>query len=281
MKKSVFPILLLFLILILAAVSSSGCLFGLPNADDSVKAENVDEVLEIYELDIFVPVVKGQNKIVESGTYYIISDSPETKVIRLINNSKEISLLSDSSLLALDESEFTNIYFITADDFSMTESGIASLLENPVLADVNFTLKNSKRSPSIQLNENFTGVLVYTFWPTTNSTSLMINDGADAVQAVLPDGIATGNRIIGTPSPKPDSIEEDENGRSVLKWNAPIGSVGIKYYSENAPFYLLISFSALIGAIVAVFLWYRYQIKKLRKITNLIDDESSGFRKVK
>lgn len=278
MKKGLFP--LLILILVAAAVSLSGCLsVSTGETGNATEAEDIGGVLDIYELNVFVPVVKGEQKIVESGTYFVDPDSSAVQVIRVINDRKEISLLRDSGLLSFEAPEFTDIYFITAENFTLTEEGIAALLENPVMADPAYKAESAKRSPTINLEENFTGVLVYTFRPHMGGTSVTVNDGAAAVEIILPDGLTTGNRIIGTASPAPDSFEEDENGRSVLKWNAPLNAVGVKYYSESAPFYLLISFSALVGAVIAVFLWYRYQIKKLNKITKLIDDESSGFRK--
>ena len=278
MKKGLFPFLIL--ILIVAAVSLSGCLSAFTGETNNItEAEDIDGILDIYELNVFVPTVKGEEKIVESGTYFVDSNSSAVQVIRLVNDQKEVSLLRDSGLFSFEAPEFTEIYFITAEDFTMTEEGIAALLENPVMANPAYTVEGVKRSPIIKLEENFTGILVYTFRPHMGGTSIIVNDGAAAIQIILPDGLTTGNRIIGTASPSPDSFEEDENGRNVLKWNSPLTAVNVKYYSENAPFYLLISFSALIGAVVAVFLWYRYQIKKLRKITKLVDDETSGFRK--
>ncbi|WNY23925.1 hypothetical protein MmiHf6_12490 [Methanimicrococcus hongohii] len=248
---------------------------------NTAEAENISGVLDIYELNIFVPTVKGQEKIVESGTYFVDSESSSVQVVRLINDQKNVTLLYDSSLFSFEAPEFTNIYFITTEngDFTATQEGIDDLIENPVMVNPAYSLKNPKTAPTIEFEENFTGVLVYTFTPYMGGTSVTINDGAAAIQIILPEGLTTGNRIIGTASPSPDSVEEDESGRNVLKWNSPIGSVSVKYYNENAPFYLLISFSALAGAVIAVYLWYRYQTKKLHEITKLVDDETTGFRK--
>ncbi|MDR2944350.1 MAG: DUF5803 family protein [Methanosarcinales archaeon] len=277
MKKSLFP----FLILIVAAVSLSGCLSALTETNNATEAEDIDAVLDIYELNIFMPAAGDEDKIVESGTYFVDSESSAVQVVRLVNDQQEVSLLYDSSLLSFEAPEFTEIYFITAENFTVTGDGIAALLESPVMEKPVYSAENLKKSPIIRFEENFTGVLVYTFRPPSGSESVIINDGAEAIQIILPKGVMTGNRIIGTASPTPDSFEEDENGRNILKWNSPLTSVSVKYYSESAPFYLLILLSALIGAMIVVFLWYRYQIRKLRKITNLIDDEKSGFRKQK
>ncbi|WP_316559231.1 DUF5803 family protein [Methanimicrococcus stummii] len=260
----------------------SGCLTSLTgDSNNSTEAANASDVFEIYEPNIFVPTIQGQQKIVESGTYFVDSKSSAVRVIRLVDNQKTVSLLHDSSMFSFEAPEFTEIYFITADDFSATQEGIDLLLENPVLVSPGYELKNVKRAPVMEFKENFTGVLVYTFCPNMNSTSIVVNDGADAIQIILPDGLMTGNRIVGTASPKPDSFEEDEIGRHVLKWNNPIGAVSVNYYNEKAPLYLLISFAALAGAIILVYLRYRYQVKKLHKITELVDDETSGFRERK
>ena len=273
---------MLFLILfVILCITLSGCLTSiLKGSDASEKTENISEVLEIYELNIFLPIISGEEKAVESGTYYVTNS--EVQVIRVVNSSKEIALLKESSLFSFREAEYDEIYFITSENFSMTADGIRSFSEKPELLNLNYSKENLKRSPKLVLEENFSGILVYTFHPGMNGTSFAANDGAEAIQIILPEKTTTGNRIIGKASPTQDSTEKDELGRDVLKWNKPVSSVSVKYYSENAPLYLLIAFSSIAGIICAIYLWNKYQIKRLREITKLIDsDENSGFRKSK
>ena len=280
MKKSVF--LLFFLMLVIAVVSLSGCLSALTG--DSAEAEDISGVLEIYELNIFVPVINGEERVVDSGTYFVDSASSAVRVVRLINDQREVVLLRDSSMFSFSAPEFTDIYFITVEnpeDFTATREGIDMLLKNPVMANPAYTLRSSRNSNTIEFEENFTGVLVYTFRPQMRSTTIVVNDGAAAIQIILPEGLTTGNRLVGTASPRPDAFEKDEYGRNVLQWNSPLSSVGVRYYGENTPLYLLIAFSMLIGAVFAVYLRYRRQVKKLRQATSLVDDETSGFRKQK
>ena len=279
MKKGSF---LLFLILfVILCITLSGCLTSiLKGSDASEKTENIGEVLEIYELNIFLPIISGEEKAVEAGTYY--ATNSEIQVVRVVNSSKEIALLKESSLFSFREAEYDEIYFITSENFSMTADGIRSVSENPELLNLNYSKENLKRSPKLVLEENFSGILVYTFHPGMNGTSFAANDGAEAIQIILPEKTTTGNRIIGKASPTQDSTEKDELGRDVLKWNKPVSSVSVKYYSENAPLYLLIAFSSIAGIICAIYLWNKYQIKRLHEITKLIDsDENSGFRKSK
>ena len=281
MKKGFFVLFLILILLTAFCISVSGCLSSLYNDTKKIEpVEDVDEILKQYELNIFMPVIQGNEKAVESGTYY--ASASEIQVIRVVNASDEITLLKENALLALKDAEYESIYFLTAEDFSMTADGINAIAENPIPVNLNYTLNVSNKAAKLVLEENFSGVLVYTFRPDMNSTSFIINDGAKAVQIILPEKTTTGNRLIGRAAPTQDMTETDEFGRTVLKWNAPTGTVSVKFYNESAPGYLLFAAIILVAASGIVFLWYRYQIGKLHKITKMIDsDDASGFRKSK
>ena len=281
MKKGFFALFLILILLTAFCISVSGCLSSLySDTKKTESVESVDEILKQYELNIFMPVAQGNEKAVESGTYY--ASASEIQVIRVVNASNEIALLKENALLALNDAEYESIYFLTAENFSMTADGISAIVENPIPVNLNYTLNVSNKAAKLVLEENFSGILVYTFRPDMNSTLFVVNDGAKAVQIVLPEKTTTGNRLIGRASPTPDITETDEFGRTVLKWNAPTGTAGVKYYNESAPAYLLFAAIVLVAASGIVFLWYRYQIGKLHKITKMIDsDEASGFRKSK
>lgn len=277
MKKGFFPFLLL--ISVMAFVFLSGCLTIFSDSDDSSNNETVFDVLNLYELNIFVPILDGEEKVVGSGSYFVDKNSSKIQVVRVIQNQKEISLLKDDGFFSFEEPKYEDVCFITSSDFSMTNDSIYELEKNPEVRELNYSLKSINRSPTMSLEENFSGVLLYTFNPGGQDKSVTVNDGAEAIQIILPENIATGNRVIGTARPASDSTEQDDQNRTVLKWNEPAGLVTVKYYDENVPFYLFISALILLGTIVAVFVWYRYKIKNLQTITKLIDDEKSGFRK--
>ena len=281
MKKGFVVLFLILIILTAFCISVSGCMSSLFGETETVELENADEILSQYELNVFIPVILGKEKAVESGTYDVVNAS-EIRVIRVVNDSNEITLLKEQALLTFSDAEYDSIYFLTAENFSMSVDGIKAVLDEPIPVNMNYSLKATNKAAKLTLDQNFSGILVYTFRPSTNSTALVSNDGADAIQIILPENTTTGSRLIGRASPAPDIIETNELGRTVLKWNAPVSSVSVKYYNENAPFYLLIAAVVLIVAVSGVFFWYRYQIKKLHKITELIDsDEESGFRKSK
>jgi hypothetical protein len=270
----------LLLIAIAAFVSLSGCISFLNS--DSPSENEASAIAEIYNLSVFYPTILGQEKIVESGTYYVASNVSDIKIVRLIDNKKEIKILEENGLFAFTDAEIKDVYFVTDSDFTMTKENIETLINNPISADLNYTIKKSSRSSQIVLEKNFSGILVYTFVPSSNSKAIVVNDGSKAVKIVLPPEMTTGNRFIGTARPAPDLTESGENGEKILKWNNPVGQTSVKYYSEKAPFYMTVTAFALIGLIAAVYLWNRYQIQKLQKISKYIDpDENDGFSRQK
>ena len=279
MKKSLFYGILL--IVIAAFVLLSGCI-SIPGLDSNSPSENETEnISEIYNLSIFYPIINGQEKKVESGTYYAAPKASDIQVIRLVNNKKEIQILKEDGLLVFTDAEIKDVYFIPAEIFTMTKEDIEALINNPAPSDLNYKINVSSNESHIVLAENFTGIMAYTFIPSSND-SILINDNPEAVKIVLPSGTTTGNRLIGTARPTPDLIESGENGEKILKWNAPVGKIRVKYYAENIPYYMLLAASALIGAMIAVYLWYRYQIKKLQKISKYVDpNENDGFSEQK
>ena len=280
MKKSLFYGILI--IAFAAFIFLSGCV-SIPGLTSDPDSENeTASVSEIYNLSIFYPVVSGQEKTAESGSYYAVLDASDVQVVRWIENQKDIRILKETGLLVFTDAEIKDIYFIPSENQTPTEEEIESLINNPKSVDLNYTIKNSNKNSQIILEENFTGVLAYTFVPSSNSNSIIVNDNVKAVRIILPPGMTTGNPLIGTAKPKPDLIETGENGEQILKWNAPIGNVSAKYYSEKTPFYMMVAAAALLGAMAGVYLWYRYQIKRLQKITKYIDpDENAGFGKRK
>ena len=282
-------LLSLILIITVSAVIFSGCVSIPGQTTDSgpesnfSAARNGDNILELFvpAIDIFVPVVREEQNFVSSGSYDVLQKS-EVRVVRLVNNTDKIQILKETSLLAFGEGEIKDVYFLSAENFSMTAEGIEALKTNPDLLNLNYTVKHTNKVSTVNLEKNFSGLIVYTYIPKSNSGRILVNDGAEAVRIILPAGTNTGNRILGMASPAPDSVETANSGEKIMIWNAPVSAVAVKYYSEKAPFYILIAFSMLGGAIVAVWLRNRHQIKRLHKITKFTDpNEEEGFRKQK
>ena len=274
----------LILIITVVAVTFSGCV-SVPGLTAEPEPESnsgdVSDVLELYDTNVFVPSVNGEQKVVSSGSYYVLPKS-EVRVVRLVNDTNQIQILKETGLLAFGDGGMRDVYFLSADNFSMTLEGIEALETNPVLMDLNYTVKHSNRVSTVNLDENFSGLIVYTYIPKSNNGRILVNDGAEAVRITLPADMNTGNRFLGTTSSTPDIIETADSGEKVMMWNKPVSAVAVKYYSENSPFYILIIFSILGGAIIAVWVRNRYQIKRLREITKFTDpDEEEGFRKQK
>lgn len=279
MKKSFFLIYLFVIVVaIFAAVSFSGCLGLLLDSDETNETADISE---IYDLNVFIPIVNGQERVVESGTYSTVSKSSDILVVSLVDNKKEIQILKDTGLFGLSNTRIKDVYFIAHDNFSMTPEGVNETISSPVVLPLEYRQKETSREVKLILEENFSGILVYTLSPMIGTNSIVVNDGAQAVQVILSDGYDTGNHLFGRPSPSPDSIT-DSDGQKIMKWNAPLGKVSVKYYQGNAPFYFTLVCIVLISFAALVWFRYQYQIRKLRRITNQSDPNSEeGFRNKK
>ena len=277
MKKS-FLIFIVIFAVIFAVLSFSGCLGLLPSDETNETAD----VSEIYDLNVFIPMISGQERVVQSGTYSAVSKSSDILAVRLVDNKKEIQILKETGLFGLSNTRIKDVYFITHENFSMTQDGIHETISSPVILPLEYKQKESSKEVQLILEENFSGILVYTVVPTIGSNSIVVNDGAQAVQIILPNDYETGNRLFGRPSPTPDLIETDADGQKILKWNAPLGKVSVKYYQSSAPLYFTFACLALAAFAALVLIRHRYQIRKLRRITNLSDPNSDeGFRNKK
>ena len=279
MKKKFFLNSLLFIFVILAALSFSGCL-GLLSPDETNPAE--PDISEMYDLNVFIPIVNGNERIVESGTYFTLPKSSDVQVVRLVDNKKEIRILKETGLFGFSSTHIKDVYFITNENFSMTADGINETIASPSLVPAAYKLKENSKEARLILEENFSGILVYTTSPTIGSNSVIVNDGAAAVQVILAEGYETGSLFFGKPSPAPDSTETTSDGDKIMRWNAPTGKVSVKYYQNKAPLYFTLAGVVLLLCIALVLVRYQYQIRKLKKVTRLHDpDFDAGFRNQK
>ncbi|MDV0447823.1 hypothetical protein MsAg5_17400 [Methanosarcinaceae archaeon Ag5] len=271
---------LFILLAVVAVLAAAGCIsnpFGSEN--DTVNSTNESvNVTDIYNISVFVPTINNTSEIVESGTYDIL-ETGEVKVVRLVDNKSKIPVIEESGFLVFSGPEIKNVYFLTTDNFSMTQDSLDQIYADPQPANVSYTLKNKTSGAGLELEENFSGIVVYTLVQSASENKIVIDDGAKAVQITLPPKTTTGFRLLGTASPTPDNTTETDD-REVMQWNQPTGTVVVKYYNENAPMYMILAAVLLMAAILGIYLYYRSQIRKLRKITEAVDpDGNSGFRK--
>lgn len=96
------------------------------------------------------------------------------------------------------------------------------------------------------------------------------------VRVILPQGYATGDRLLGIAWPPPDEIGTIE-GRSALTWNntTRVSYIEVNYYRENAPLALMIIISILALAAIALLIEYYFSIRKLRAL-RLKEEEEKG-----
>ncbi|WNY26344.1 DUF5803 family protein [Methanolapillus ohkumae] len=279
MKISLKNILLIIFLSSVAVflVFAAGCISN--PLDDSVAKDTDGNVSQIYNISAFVPVINNTSAVVESGSY-VPQNTKEIQVVRVIDNKSKIPVIQETGLLVLSGPELKDVYFLTVDNFSLTEESLKQIYENPVPADISYTLKKTNSGANIESDQNFSGILLYTLVQSSGENTVLVNDNAKAVQITLPAGTTTGNRLLGVASPEPDAVLTGETGQEIFQWNAPKGKVSVKYYNENAPMYMIFVGIALVLVILAIYFYYRNQIQKLKKITESVDpDGANGFRK--
>ncbi|WNY25607.1 DUF5803 family protein [Methanolapillus millepedarum] len=270
----------LFLMFALAAVlTAAGCLSPLSSENSTENGTNQNaNVSDIYNISVFVPTINNTSEVVESGSYDIL-ETGSVQVIRLVDNKNQMPVIEESGFLVFSGPEIKDVYFLTTDNFSMTQDSLDKIYANPVPANVSYTLKSKTSGTTLEFDQNFSGIVAYTLVQSAGENKIVVDDGAKAVLITLPPNTTTGNRILGTASPKPDTIG-DEDTREVLEWNAPTGNVSVKYYNEKAPMYMIIAGILLAVAVLGIYLYYQRQIRQLQKITRSVDpDGNSGFRK--
>lgn len=99
------------------------------------------------------------------------------------------------------------------------------------------------------------------------------------VRVILPQGYATGDRLLGIAWPPPDKIGTIE-GRSALTWNntTRLSYIEVNYYRDNAPVALTVIISILALAAIALLIEYYFSIRKLRALRMREEEEKEKVK---
>jgi len=128
---------------------------------------------------------------------------------------------------------------------------------------------------SLNFERHVRGKLVYNL--TSQGQQFVISTREKGpVRVILPQGYATGDRLLGIAWPPPDEAGSIE-GKSALTWNntTRVSYIEVNYYRENAPVALMIIISILALAAIALLIEYYFSIRKLRAL-RLKEEEEKG-----
>ncbi len=126
---------------------------------------------------------------------------------------------------------------------------------------------------SLDFGRSVKGNLSYNLTTQGQQFVLPIKDSRP-VRIILPEGYATGDRLLGIARPPPDEISTGDAG-SVLTWNntTSISYIEVDYYRKNAPQALMIIISILALAALALLVQYYISIRKLRASRMMEEEE--------
>jgi hypothetical protein len=119
---------------------------------------------------------------------------------------------------------------------------------------------------SLNFERHVQGMLAYNL--TSQGQQFVISTKEKGpVRVILPQGYATGDRLLGLAWPPPDEIGTIE-GKSALTWNntTKLSYIEVNYYRDNAPVALTVIISILALAAIALLIEYYFSIKKLRAL---------------
>ena len=133
---------------------------------------------------------------------------------------------------------------------------------------------------SLNFKRHVTGRLVYNLTLLQSQQFILPIRDRRPVRIILPNGYTTGDRSLGIARPPPDTFSSNDT-RNVLTWNntTSILYIEVDYYRKSAPQALMLIFSILALAGLALLVEYYFSIRKLRE--QRIVDEDEMIRKIR
>lgn len=131
---------------------------------------------------------------------------------------------------------------------------------------------------SLDFGRHIKGKIVYNL--TAQGQQFLISPKESGpVRVILPEGYATGDRLLGIAWPSPDVITSVE-GRNTLTWNntTQVSYIEVSYYRENALAALTIIMSILALAAIVLLIEYYFSIRKLRALR--IKEEEEAMKRI-
>jgi hypothetical protein len=118
----------------------------------------------------------------------------------------------------------------------------------------------------IAFGRQVTGDLVYSYRSSGQQFGVAL-DRTGPVRVVLPEGYATGDRILGIARPDPDRVLAEANGTQLIWLNMTEGQIiEVNFYKEKAPAALQRIFLIIGAAAVIILIEHYFSMRRLRSI---------------
>ncbi|VVB71572.1 Uncharacterised protein [uncultured archaeon] len=127
---------------------------------------------------------------------------------------------------------------------------------------------------SLTFPHHVKGMLIYAM-PSQGQQFILPLNEAGPVRIILPPGYTTGDRTLGIARPPPDLFWENDTG-SILTWNntTMVPYIEVSYYRSNAPVALMMIFAIMALAGIALLVEYYFSIRRLRSMSEHIEEIS-------
>ncbi len=277
----------LFALLALLVVFVSGCI------------EETEEIVldepgnaSSYEFEVFVDE-GGTGVPVNATTYYPLGNSMEVRVVHMVIDVSKLEIFPTESFGGSPDKVPIENLVLLVEPANATEADQDTFLdfsERSELSDLNYTLTSENRRNmkviNLDFEENVTGFIAYTLKMPGTLNFAVMRPESEFIRVVIPEGYASGNRILGIPRPEPYSTEEDELGRQTYLWIASEmddreQTIQVKYYRESSPLYFLAAIVALLFGGVMVFVHYSRSKKELLQVREIFELEKEYEEKGK
>jgi hypothetical protein len=162
---------------------------------------------------------------------------------------------------AVNASSYNLTLGVKADDIHLLDSN-----QSAVAVNISEEFWRGDYIYKIAFGRQVTGDLIYAYKFPGQQFAVVL-DRSGPVRVILPEGYATGDRVLGIARPDPDKVLAGKNGTELIWLNMTEGQIiEVNFYREKAPQALLRIFLIIGAAAVILLVEYYLSMKRLRSI---------------
>lgn len=257
--------ILLLTTLMMMAFTANGCL-------ESKEPKQIEiDLGDFSAYEFTVP----EGKFTNSSTFFLYPNKTVRAIYTVVSASRlEVVVPKDISGVKSEKGPgIDNLVIIGNTGSLMVYSGINEF--SNISHNVSYTESSRDRKIQIEFADTISGYVAYTYsWEQGQFYHILSRN--ETVNVVLPQGYDTGNMIFGSPKPKPDSKQLDDQNRIWLIWDDPNPKyqfIHVKYYKSSLPTIMGFVGLVLLVASLVTAIYFKNEMRKLRKKREIIDKD--------
>ncbi len=257
--------ILLLIALIMMAFTSNGCL-----GSKEAKQIEIDQG-DYSEYEFSVP----EGKFTNSSTFFLYPNKTVRAIYTVVNAPRlEVILQKDISGVKSEKGPGIDNLVIIGNTGSF--SGINEF--SKISHNVSYYESSSNKNIHFEFADTVNGYVAYTYYVEQGQFYHILSRN-ETVNVVLPQGYDTGNIIFGSPKPKPDTKQLDDQNRIWLIWDNPNPErqfIRVIYYKSSLPTIMGFVGLILLVASLVTAIYFKNEIRKLRKKREIIDKDKDN-----